>query len=118
MALEARCPCGYVDRSALGAGKRDFDGHCAAPALCVMCASVVTVELLDTPPLCPDCQYEAIPYDSQAVQDLDNALGKRYPLASWRLPDGKSFTLPGCARYVCPHCTVATMTFEVVILFD
>ena len=117
MVLEAQCPCGYVGRSALGAGRSDFDSHCAAPALCVMCPSVVTVDLLDTPPVCPECQWEAIPYDSRAIQDLDNALGK-YPLAEWRLPDGRSFTLPGGARYVCPHCTEATMTFEVVILFD
>jgi hypothetical protein len=117
MVLEAECPCGYVGRSVLGAGMGDFDTSCAGPALCTMCASVVTVELMDTPPLCPDCQWEAISYDNRAVQDLDNASGE-YPLASWNLPDGRSFTLPGGARYVCPQCTQATMTFEVVILFD
>ena len=115
--LEAQCPCGYVGRSVLGAGRTDFDRSCAAPALCTMCASVVTVEMMDTPPLCPDCQGEAITYDSWTVQDLDDVVGLE-SVADWNLPDGRSFALPRGARYVCPHCTEATMTFEVSGFFD
>ena len=40
------------------------------------------------------------------------------PAASWNLPDGRSFFLPRGAKYVCPHCTEATMTFEVVLRYD
>lgn len=115
--LEAQCPCGYEGRSALGAGMGDFTRSCLAPALCVVCERVATIELLDTPPRCPDCQSDVIPYDSPAVQELDTPSGD-YPLASWSLPDGRSFALPSGARYVCPHCTEPRMTFEVVILFD
>jgi predicted RNA-binding Zn-ribbon protein involved in translation (DUF1610 family) len=114
--LESRCPCGYVGSSALGGGMMDFHQHCAAPALCTACASVVTVELFDSPSICPDCHEEAIPYDRRAVQQLDHPSGS--PLADWMLPDGRSFALPGGARFVCTRCAKATMTFEVLGCFD
>lgn len=115
--LEAHCPCGYEGRSVLGAGMSDFHKHCSAPALCTVCARVVTIDLMETPPLCPVCTWEAIPYDSWTVQDVDNSLPLEL-LADWNLPDGRTFILPQRALYACPRCTEATMTFKVLGFID
>jgi len=115
--LEAQCPCGYVGRSVLGAGMSEFQNGCAGPAFCAACARVVTVELMDTPPRCPDCEWEVILYDNWAVHETGESSG-RYPLIEWTLPDGRMFSLSGADRYLCPGCTEATMSFEVLGSFD
>jgi hypothetical protein len=115
--LEVQCLCGYAARSYLGAGMSDFETSCAGPALCKVCAQVVTVELMDTPPRCPDCEAEVARYGNLAVHEMDESSG-RSALIQWNLPDGRTFSLSGADRYRCPSCTEATMTFEVMGFFD
>jgi hypothetical protein len=101
----------------LGAGMSDFETSCSAPAFCIVCERVVTVELMDKPPRCPDCDWEVILYDDKAVHETGESSG-RSPLIEWNLPDGRTFSLSGADRYLCPSCIEATMTFEILGFID
>jgi hypothetical protein len=68
-------------------------------------------------PSLPDCDGEVILYDYGGVRQTGESSG-RYPLIEWHFPDGRKFSLSGADRYVCPGCTEATLTFEVVGHFD
>ena len=117
LVLEAACPCGYEGRPSLGGGMSDFGRGCRGPALCTMCAGVVTAELTDEDPLCPQCGGEVIPYDRLA--DTETGVSSdRYPTFDWNLRDGWSFRLSGADRYLCPRCCEEMMTFKVLICFD
>ena len=117
LVLEATCPCGYEGRASLGGGMADRGRGCPVPALCTMCVSVVTAEVTDEDPRCPQCGGIAIPYDRLADTETGES-SDRHPTFDWNRSDGWSFTLSGADRYLCPQCCEATMTFRELICFD
>ena len=90
----------------------DFQTNCAGPAFCPVCVQVVTAELMDTIPCCPTCQCEVIPYGDWTVHETGEI--SDWDLIEWKLPDGRTVSLPEADRYLCPSCLEETMTFSVL----
>lgn len=87
-----------------------FRELCAFPCLCRACTKIVTANLLDRPPICPDCQGDkVVPYDPE---ELCNERGEA-TVASWNISDrlGRELVLTD-GRYYCPSCNSFGLRFQ------
>jgi hypothetical protein len=108
--IAANCPCGYEnDELAVGGGMLTFMEHCSAPALCISCREVVTIDLMDSAATCPTCGGDPTPYDDPSLRPVQTV--RDGPAIAWNLPDGRSFELEYEGGYTCPRCRQATMSF-------
>lgn len=58
--LQAICSCGYEARAVIGSAKRDYGRVFIFPHRCDACRSLVNVDLLKRPVVCPVCLSDKI----------------------------------------------------------
>lgn len=107
--IQARCPCGFEMRMALGGGMHNHETYCGFPALCPHCRAFDVVNLLEGERPCVRCRA-AVPqsYDSPALR----AQAGREEVFSWRMmerPEGRVTLTDG--TYRCPRCDGTTLRF-------
>ncbi|MGH9004998.1 MAG: hypothetical protein ACRDYV_17900 [Acidimicrobiia bacterium] len=99
----------------LGAGMLTITDHCAAPARCESCRTVVSVDIVDSDPRCPRCFGPVHSYAEESP--ADGPFPRR--LLHWRHPRhaDRFVTLPDGGA-PCPKCGQHTLAFQTVGHFD
>ena len=108
--VKAKCECGYDQEFLIGGGMATFETDCLFPCLCRVCKAIVSANLLEKPPACPECKSPAItPYDHE---DLCQKKGKQ-EVTSWNLDgsNGRQLMLTDGSCY-CPSCDSFRLVFE------
>jgi len=106
----ATCSCGYETSSLIGGGMLNFDRVCIFPALCEDCRLLVSVNLYEDSPKCPQCKKEnIIPYGHTRL------VGKksRSVVVDWHVKDrlGRVLKLHK-GTYYCPACGEFNLRFS------
>ena len=108
--VRAKCECGFQEDFLIGGGMATFKTHCLFPCLCRNCKTIVSSNLLQKPPICPDCESKSItPYDHS---ELCERKGTKV-VAYWRLGttrDKRVILTDGA--YYCPSCDSYRLNFE------
>jgi predicted amidophosphoribosyltransferase len=101
----------------LGAGMLTFTQHCAVPALCSNCETIVDRDYLEPAPRCPTCGGEVSFYDDPELRGGPPPEDTFFAPLSWRLPDGNVVTLSPEGS-LCPRCGAGALSFHQVGAFD
>ncbi len=109
-AVRAQCECGYKQEFMIGGGRMTFRELCCFPCLCQDCKRIVTANLFDQPPICPDCDStNVVSYDQKQL--VENQGSK--DVATWCMGEelGRELKLAD-GLYYCPECDSFRLRFE------
>lgn len=108
-AVRAQCECGFEQEFMIGGGMLTFHELCCFPCLCQDCHRIVTTNLLDQSPTCPDCGgTSVVPYDQKELMGNEGSNN----VTEWSPGKiGRQLALTD-GSYYCPQCDSYRLRFE------